>query len=182
MLVDMAQALSEKQDEGYPEVTATRSSIYAKKLPRSYKPSINIWALHGAILAFAVNLSFFGIILIRSGLKWAFRAHWIVQGISTLGLLTGCAIGISQSASIFHVCGRNKVAKTDFANINQITTFASTHKLIGLAITVAVPVQLALGYKHHTNYVKYGRRTRPSFFHICLGRGLFIALNVNVFM
>jgi hypothetical protein len=114
MLVNMAQAISVNQEEDYPEVTAARSSVFAESYSGPNKSgstwtSANIWALHGAILAFSVNMSFFGIILIRSGFKWAFRAHWIVQAISAFGFLTGCTIGISQSASIFHVRDQNKI-------------------------------------------------------------------------
>ena len=45
-----------------------------------------------------------------------------------------------------------------------------------------MPVQVAFGYRHHLNYIKFGQRTRVSLFHIYLGRALFIALNINVFM
>lgn len=68
------------------------------------------------------------------------------------------------------------------ANIIKVAAFTSMHKLFGLAIAIAAPVQIIFGYKHHTNYIKYGQRTRASSVHIYLGRALFIALNVNVFM
>lgn len=58
----------------------------------------------------------------------------------------------------------------------------STHKLVGLAIAVAVPVQITFGYKHHVNYIKYGERTTSSLVHIYLGQALFIASNVNVLL
>jgi hypothetical protein len=45
-----------------------------------------------------------------------------------------------------------------------------------------VPVQITFGYKHHLNYIKYGERTRSSLIHIYLGRFLFLALNLNVFL
>lgn len=105
----MAQALSIKQEEQYPEVTPARSSVFAEnpsgpKASTSTWTPINMWDVHGALLALSVNLNFFGIILIRSGLKWAFHGHWVVQALSAFGLLIGCFIGISQSTSIFQVC------------------------------------------------------------------------------
>lgn len=56
------------------------------------------------------------------------------------------------------------------------------HKLIGLSITMGVPVQITFGYKHHINYIKYGKRTTSCFVHIYLGRALFVALNGNVLL
>jgi hypothetical protein len=111
----MAEALSIKQDEHYPEVTPGRSSVFAEKPSEpedstsSWTPH-NMWKIHGAVLAFSVNLNFFGIILIRSGVKWAFHAHWIVQALSASGLLFGCFIGVSQSTSIFQVCNQLKIS------------------------------------------------------------------------
>ena len=105
----MAEALSIKQEERYPEVTTARSSVFAET-PSGPEDStstwtpINMWDIHGVILAFSVKLNFFGIILIRSGLKWAFHGHWIVQALSAFGLLFGCLIGVSQSTNIFQVC------------------------------------------------------------------------------
>ncbi|CAN9178727.1 unnamed protein product [Alternaria sp. RS040] len=100
------------------------------------------------------------------GLEWSFRGHWIVQALSASGLLVGCLIGVMKSTHLFQ----------------KIGSFTSIHKMIGLAIAVAVPVQITFGYKHHINYIKYGERTRSSLVHVYLGRILFLALNLNVFL
>ncbi|KAG9194334.1 hypothetical protein G6011_04369 [Alternaria panax] len=167
--VNMAQAISMNQAEQYPIVTADRSSTHAidpsgPKVSTAIS-SMDMWDAHGLILSFSVLLNCLGILLIRSGFKWAFRGHWVVQALSATGLLIGCLIGVLKSTHVF-----------------QIGTFVSVHKLVGLAIAVAVPVQITFGYKHHINYLKYGERTRSSLVHIYLGRSLFIALNVNVFL
>ncbi|RYO70608.1 hypothetical protein AA0113_g2927 [Alternaria arborescens] len=167
--LNMAQAISTNQAEEYPIITGDRSSTHALGSSELHTPvirsSINMWDAHGAILSFAVVLNCIGILLIRSGLKWAFRGHWLVQAISACGLLVGCLIGVINSTHLF-----------------QIGSFTSIHKMIGIAIAVAVPVQITFGYKHHMNYVKYGERTRSSLVHIYLGRALFLTLNLNVFL
>ncbi|PVI01717.1 CBD9-like protein [Periconia macrospinosa] len=169
-MIDMAQALSTASNTDHPRVTTDRSSIHVVDSPGPHQlngstSSMNAWQAHGLILSVSVVLNCIGIVLIRSGAKWAFRSHWIVQACSASGLLIGGIIGVVKSQSIF-----------------QIQTLSSTHKLIGLAIMVGLPVQITAGYKHHINYVKYNRRTGSSFFHINLGRILFLALNINVFM
>ncbi|OAG17159.1 CBD9-like protein [Alternaria alternata] len=167
--LNMAHAISTNQAEEYPIITGDRSSTHALGSSELHTPvirsSINMWDAHGAILSFAVVLNCIGILLIRSGLKWAFRGHWLVQALSASGLLAGCLIGVMKSTHLF-----------------QIGSFTSIHKMIGLAIAVAVPVQITFGYKHHMNYVKYGERTRSSLVHVYLGRALFLALNLNVFL
>lgn len=106
--VNMAQAISTNKIEEYPIVTADRSSIHATDSSGSngsaVSTSVNMWDVHGLILSFSVILNCLGILLIRSGLKWAFRGHWIVQALSALGLLIGCLIGVLKSTHVFQVC------------------------------------------------------------------------------
>jgi hypothetical protein len=184
--LNMAHAISTNQAEEYPIITGDRSSTHALGSSELHTPvirsSINMWDAHGAILSFAVVLNCIGILLIRSGLKWAFRGHWLVQAISACGLLVGCLIGVINSTHLFQVCGQWRGQHSCIANISKIGSFTSIHKMIGIAIAVAVPVQITFGYKHHMNYVKYGERTRSSLVHVYLGRALFLALNLNVFL
>ena len=184
--LNMAHAISTNQAEEYPIITGDRSSTHALGSSELHTPvirsSINIWDAHGAILSFAVVLNCIGILLIRSGLKWAFRGHWLVQALSASGLLAGYLIGVMKSTHLFQVCDQWRRQHSCIANISKIGSFTSIHKMIGLAIAVAVPVQITFGYKHHMNYVKYGERTRSSLVHVYLGRALFLALNLNVFL
>lgn len=105
--INMAEAISTNQIEEYPTVTADRSSIHAINFPGSnrsaFSKPLNLWDTHGLILSFSVILNCLGILLIRSGFKWAFHGHWIVQALSALGLLTGCLIGVLKSTHVFQV-------------------------------------------------------------------------------
>jgi hypothetical protein len=189
-MVDMAKALSSNQNEDHPTVTADRSAVHVvdPSEPNKVDPStrrwtyIDIWNLHGSILSFSVVLSCLGIVLIRSGSKWAFRGHWMVQAICACGLLIGCFIGVLNSTNIFQVGTQDNRQCKHVANVVKVQTFTSLHKLIGLVIMIALPTQIVVGYKHHTNYLEYGHRTKASFVHIYFGRLLFIGLNANVLM
>jgi hypothetical protein len=104
----MAQAVFMNQIEEYPIVTTDRSSIHATDSSGSkgsaVSTSVNMLDVHGLILSFSVILNCLEILLIRSGFKWAFRGHWIVQALSALGLLIGCLIGVLKSTHVFQVC------------------------------------------------------------------------------
>jgi len=68
-----------------------------------------------------------------------------------------------------------------FRNI-QFKHFTSAHQIVGLLLSISIPTQIVLGYKHHLNYVKFGRRTPVSYAHIMLGRSTWMLMSFNVFL
>lgn len=124
-MIDMAQALSKASNADHPSVTTDRSLIHAvdplgphqSNTCTSLYPSINVCKVHGLILSVSVVLNCLGIILIRSGAKWAFRSHWIVQTLSASGLLIGCMIGVVKSRNVFQVWNGENLTGTYFTHV-----------------------------------------------------------------
>lgn len=118
----MIKAFSTNQNEDHPRVTTDRSLVHAMDPSGPKRPgdatstwnSMKLWNAHGLILSFSVVLNCLGIVLIRSGWKLAFRCHWIVQVLSTTGLLIGCFIGIMKSTNLFQVYDYGTFQKQSF--------------------------------------------------------------------
>ncbi|KAH7625145.1 hypothetical protein B0T09DRAFT_66560 [Sordaria sp. MPI-SDFR-AT-0083] len=101
-----------------------------------------------------------GVLLIRSGGN-AFQKHWLVQALASVFTLAGAGVGL-------YMTGRRVPS-----------TF---HQWLGLAITLALVVQVILGWRHHMDFLRIRRRTWISYGHIWLGRGAVLAGWVNVIL
>jgi hypothetical protein len=58
--------------------------------------------------------------------------------------------------------------------------FRTTHQWLGIFLGLGVVVQSWLGWRHHVIFVKTGRRTAVSNYHVWIGRALVVIGNVNV--
>ena len=52
----------------------------------------------------------------------------------------------------------------------EYSSFNEGHQIIGIVAVLALVVQALLGYKHHRDFKKTGRRTAVSLAHLWLGR------------
>ncbi|KAL2066753.1 hypothetical protein VTL71DRAFT_2825 [Oculimacula yallundae] len=118
-------------------------------------------SIHGFLLTVSFMSLSGGILAIRSGLTDSFKMHWVVQSAAGGGIVLGCLMGIWLS----------------IAHGGHFSTF---HQIIGLAILPGMIAQGLLGYWHHINYVKLGRRTAISDYHVWVGRGVLALGNINV--
>lgn len=101
-----------------------------------------------------------GVMLIRSGGN-AFQKHWLVQALASVFTLAGAGVGL-------YMTGRRVPS-----------TF---HQWLGLSITLALVLQVILGWRHHMDFLRIRRRTWISYGHIYLGRGAVLAGWVNVIL
>ncbi|PFH57166.1 hypothetical protein XA68_15426 [Ophiocordyceps unilateralis] len=157
--VDMGRSLSD--DVGYPSLPPIRPGIAmvgsweGGRMGMLNSPSANpLPRLHGLCMLTAFLLLFpLGIVIIRSGMKEAFRRHWILQA-SAAGLVT---VGVGLAIAI-------RLSDHDDDD-------ASTrHQVLGGTTAVLVLAQSVAGYQHHVLYVRLRQRTCVSYLHIWLGR------------
>ncbi|KAG4420487.1 hypothetical protein IFR04_006407 [Cadophora malorum] len=118
-------------------------------------------SIHGFLLTVSFMSLSGGILAIRSGMPNSFKMHWIVQSVAGGAIVLGCLIGI-------------------WLSISHGGHFSSFHQIIGLAILPGMIAQGFLGYWHHINYVKLGRRTAISDYHVWVGRAVLAVGNINV--
>ncbi|KAH7150796.1 hypothetical protein DER46DRAFT_562262 [Fusarium sp. MPI-SDFR-AT-0072] len=114
---------------------------------------------HGVIMAVVFLVGFpIGSVLMPLLGKWLIHASW--QIIAFVGMWIGFGIG--------------KVAADRGGD-----WFHESHVVLGTIVCVLMIVQPILGWMHHTNYVKYQRRTTISYGHIWYGRVIMIVGIVN---
>ncbi|OAP56499.1 hypothetical protein AYL99_09678 [Fonsecaea erecta] len=139
------------------------SSISAEGQPGYYHSLVYT---HAILLGVAFVIVFpVGVL----GLRWkwliAFKVHWMLQLFATVGAYLGLAVAIFLSITGV-----------------EYTAFNETHQILGISVVAALSFQVVMGYVHHVNYKKVGRRTVPSYFHIWLGRVLIYAGMVNAIL
>ncbi|KIW24021.1 uncharacterized protein PV07_09760 [Cladophialophora immunda] len=145
-----------------PSISGT-SSVSAEGQPDYY---------HGLVYAHAILLGVAFVIVFPVGvlgLRWrwsiAFKVHWMLQLFATVGAYLGLAVAIALSITGV-----------------EYSAFDETHQILGICVVAVLSFQVVMGYIHHLNYKKVGRRTVPSHFHIWLGRVLIYAGMVNAIL
>ncbi|KAI4598433.1 hypothetical protein KJ359_002843 [Pestalotiopsis sp. 9143b] len=132
----------------------------------------NAYLVHGILMAVAFGLIFpFGILAAVSDRWSSIRRHWMVQTVTSSVVLLGLG------SALF----------TSFTRHGFLGLFGP-HQILGCAIGLFFPCQLALGIRHHLLYVKsqQGPRTfaPPAWmkqYHKILGYTLYILGCTNVF-
>ncbi|KAK0127967.1 hypothetical protein ONS96_007462 [Cadophora gregata f. sp. sojae] len=133
-----------------------------KKKDKHHKhKTFSLVSIHGFLLTVSFMSLSGGILAIRSGMPNSFKMHWVVQSVAGGAIVLGCLMGI-------------------WLSISHGGHFSSFHQIIGLAIFPGIIVQGLLGYWHHINYVKLGRRTAISNHHVWVGRAVLAIGNINV--
>lgn len=157
----MSKSISVNGD--FPEISQERASTTGSTMSKTSN-ALSTGQIHGFILAFATIIIFGGIIGIRCGHKKSFAIHWMLQILASIGVFIGCSIGIHMSKSPLQL------------------NLWSLHKTIGALILLLVPLQVIMGYRHHINYLKFSTRTKVSYWHMWIGRVMYLGLNLNVIM
>ncbi|KAJ9606481.1 hypothetical protein H2200_009442 [Cladophialophora chaetospira] len=142
-----------------PKIAGT-SSLHAKGQPEYYHGLVYA---HATLLGAAFVLVFpLGVIALRWNWPFAFKGHWILQAVASVAAYLGAILAI-----VLSVVGI------------EYSDFTEGHQILGLIVVGLVSLQLLLGYLHHQQYKKQGRRSVSSYFHIGLGRVLIYAGMVN---
>ena len=147
---------------GLPEAQISDTRISTPPKPKHHTHSIfSLASIHGAITSWSFLAMSLGLLAIRSGLAKSFKYHWMIQLVASTFVLIGCSMGI-------------------IITFKHGGHFIMTHKLLGLLLGLGVVVQSWLGWRHHVIFVKIGRRTAVSNYHVWLGRTIVLIGNVNV--
>ncbi|KAL3295331.1 integral membrane protein [Colletotrichum asianum] len=112
--------------------------------------SLGLVHLHAFLMGAAFLFLFpMGVVAILSGSRNAFRFHWVLQATATMFAGLGAIVGLIMS-------GRQP--------------FAAVHQIVGIAIVLALSVQVILGLRHHVIFLRVRHRTWVSQAHAWLGR------------
>ena len=158
----MSNSYSPSSDPVLAQVSSTRISTPTIKKHHAHA-TFGIVSIHGFLLStsfFALSL---GAIIIRSGLAKSFKYHWVTQTIASGTILFGCLLGIIISFS-------------------HGGHFSTTHQIVGLMIAPTVGLQALLGYWHHVLFLRSGKRSAVSVYHVWLGRIVMLGGNANVWL
>jgi hypothetical protein len=142
------------------QVSDSRLSTPSKPKHHAHS-AFGLVSIHGFVLSSSFLALSLGLVAIRSGLAKSFKYHWMIQLVASAFILLGCGMGIILT---FKHGGR----------------FHTTHQWLGLLLGLGVVVQSWLGWRHHVIFVKIGRRTAVSNYHVWVGRTLVVIGNVNV--
>lgn len=155
-------------DEGamLPDYPLTRDTIGVT--PLSHHPdgvehehgsSSAVIVIHGMFMSAAFLFLFpLGAIIIRYPSPLAFRRHWILQVTAGGAVLLGAVFSLSKVLTVHTLW----------------ESFQKPHHGIGQVLCVAILLQALMGWKHHQDYVKLGRRTFISKWHMWLGRAILV--------
>ncbi|KAL7951085.1 hypothetical protein V8C42DRAFT_308460 [Trichoderma barbatum] len=166
--VDMKAATSHQPD-GFPafNLTGEDSNIGTSRRPMK-EAKTGLWQklmsrplahLHGFFMMTAFLLLFpAGAFAIRSGSERSFKFHWVIQVTAMVFALSGAAVAIAMSNSVF----------------------GSPHQIAGVVIVSLLLVQAVLGWRHHVDFIRIFRRTWISYAHIALGFVLLVSGWANV--
>ncbi|KIW12035.1 hypothetical protein PV08_09309 [Exophiala spinifera] len=153
---DMTKSVT--MSSNIPSISGT-SNIHATAQP-GYINDLVI--LHAVLLGLAFVIAFpLGTLTLRA--FRSFTTHWIVQLISLTASSVG--FGVAIALSILGIEWRH---------------FSAAHQIIGIVVIVLALAQGQLGYWHHMQYKKLGKRTSVSYMHIALGRGVIWLGMVNL--
>ena len=145
-----------------PEAQISDARLSTPPKPKHHAHSVfGLVSFHGYVTSWSFLAMSFGLLAIRSGLTKSFKYHWMIQLAASTFILIGCGMGIVLS---FKHGGH----------------FIVTHKLLGLLLGLGVVVQSWLGWRHHVIFVKIGRRTAVSKYHVWIGRTIVVIGNLNV--
>ena len=115
---------------------------------------------HAGLMALAFLALFpAGVVAMRSGARWAFTVHWILQGVASAAVGGGMVAGLALQREI-----------------------NTTHQVLGLVISGILGLQALLGWKHHVDYVRIQRRTWISHLHIWTGRSVMLGAQANLLL
>ena len=152
------------------DMTAVRSNSTA--IPSiSGKSNINLKPLPGSVsilvIVHAICLAGSFLLLFPLGvvaLRWFgwFRTHWILQILATFICIIGLIVAIALSAMD-----------------PEYVSFDNSHQILGILVVASLIIQVLLGYSHHRNYQKLGRRTWISHSHLWVGRLVIVLGMVN---
>ncbi|CVK88322.1 uncharacterized protein FPRN_02220 [Fusarium proliferatum] len=119
----------------------------------------SLFAVHGALMVLSTMVMYpFGAVMISSG----FKGHVILQGIASLLCVFGMLLAIYAILS------------------NQtMGMLANPHVVLGLIIMTAVPVQIALGYLHHSRYRAGIKTPKTTGSHRWIGRLVIVGGCIN---
>ena len=156
----MASAYSASGVLAVAEVSPDRESSVPKKQHHKHS-AFGIVSIHGCLLSTSFLMLSVGVLAIRSGLAKSFKFHWLIQAIAGGVITLGYGLGIILS----------------FSHGGHFNTI---HQLMGLLVAPTIILQSLFGYWHHVNFVKSGRRTAVSVYHVWLGRILILLGNFNV--
>ncbi|KAJ4146859.1 hypothetical protein LMH87_001418 [Akanthomyces muscarius] len=109
------------------------------------------------LMVFIIGYPLGGLLMPLMG-RWILHAGWQVT--MFLAMCAGFAVG--------------KIASDRFG-----MWFNEPHVQLGTIVCAMMLVQVALGWMHHRNYVKYQRRSWVSYCHIWYGRALIIVGIIN---
>ena len=148
----------------FPPVLEYKGLVGTSKDP--HRPSVIIRIMtpgharvvHGLLMGLAFLMFFpIGVMALRSGSTRAFQLHWILQLAGTLCAVFGALIALLLHPQIIHF-----------------------HQVIGLFIVITLSLQGLLGWKHHLDFVRTGRRSTISNIHMWLGRSMMILGPFNI--
>lgn len=126
------------------------AGLWAAFLAIVLSPALHFHALLMGIALFVLFPA--GILAMRSGVKEAFRYHWILQVAGSTSISYGMITGLLMRWKI-----------------------NSVHQSIGIGIAVATGLQGILGWRHHVMVMESGHGTWVSDAHVLLGRLVMIA-------
>ncbi|KAJ9635652.1 hypothetical protein H2204_005612 [Knufia peltigerae] len=136
-----------------------RSNIHARAQP-GYTHDLVV--LHAVLLGLAFVIAFpLGTLALR--VFRSFKIHWIAQIISLAASVIGFVVAIALS-----------ILGIEWEH------FSAAHQIIGILVVALALGQGLLGYWHHMQYKKLGKRTFVSYVHIVLGRGVIWVGMVNL--
>jgi hypothetical protein len=143
-----------------PAVSGT-SNVNTEALPGSVAILVLIHAicLGGAfILLFPLGIAM---------LRWfnSVRIHWMLQAFAAIVCVVGLTLAIEFS-----------IMDPEYKGLDE------GHQIIGILVVAALFLQAALGYVHHANYKKLGRRTWASHAHLWTGRVVIIVGMLNAIL
>lgn len=164
---DMDEALLSSTDELNPAIRPGESTGFVLLNEngdlKSHKgsPLPSSWPSPGTIHGVVMGVAFMGCfpvggMLIQLPLGRAFTYHWMIQLCALLLALGSAGYMVTRS------------------------THFDLHKILGLTVVGALAVQAAVGYKHHTVFVRIAQRSAYTLVHRWLGRSLLLLGIVNV--
>lgn len=194
--MDMTATQVHGASEGFFPVIQDRVSIAAGTVSGKGSGSTksSAYLAHGVLMAIAFGLIFpFGIFAAVSNHWSSVRRHWMVQAVTSSVVLLGLGSALFTSFSR-HGVSRNSLRPRRIIDEETDLYFKfqglfGPHQILGCAIGLFFPCQIALGVRHHLLYVKSQKGSRtfapPAWMKQChkiLGYTLYILGCINVFL
>lgn len=163
LLADMQAASLPGVGDPIPSVAAGKTDGFTR-VEANYgspgmteEPWLSPVRIHGTIMTIAfMGLFLGGSVVIRLPMARRFKYHWVIQSSASV-LALGSALYMFLRSKKF-----------------------GPHKILGLIVVCSLIAQAALGYKHHTVFVKIRRQSIYTFLHQWLGRSILFLGTLNV--